>query len=32
MASLGTFTLLAAFVVCAYVASAAVAGRRGSSR
>src|SRR5512135_1543211 len=33
MADLGTFTLLAAFVVCAYAAAAAVAGaRRGSSR
>ncbi|MBE3071748.1 MAG: cytochrome c biogenesis protein CcsA, partial [Acidobacteria bacterium] len=33
MASLGTFTLLAAFVVCAYAAAAAVAGaRRGSTR
>ena len=33
MAALGTFTLLAAFVVCAYAASAAVAGaRRGSTR
>ncbi len=33
MASLGTFTLLAAFVACAYAAAAAVAGaRRGSTR
>ena len=33
MASLGTFTLLAALVACAYAAAAAVAGaRRGSSR
>jgi len=33
MANLGTFTLLAAFVACAYAAAAAVAGaRRGSAR
>ena len=33
MASLGTFTMLAAFVACAYAVAAAVAGaRRGSSR
>jgi cytochrome c-type biogenesis protein CcmF len=31
MAQLGTFTLLAAFVVCAYAAAAAVAGARRSS-
>src|SRR5512138_2984666 len=32
MASLGTFTLLAAFVVCAYAAAAAIAGARRGSR
>ena len=33
MATLGTFTLLAAFVACAYAAAAAVAGaRRRSTR
>ena len=32
MASLGTFTILAAFVVSAYAAAAAVAGARRASR
>ena len=32
MASLGTFTLLAAFVVSAYAAAAAIAGARRASR
>ena len=31
MASLGTFTLLAAFVISAYVAAAAIAGARRAS-